>query len=47
MSAITEKIDIGKNQITGHPKHYQPRKPENTIFYQFIQEYFATYLMAC
>ena len=43
MSAITEKIDIGNNQITGHPNHYQPRKPENTTFYQVIQENFATY----
>ncbi len=37
-----KKNDISNNQVIGLPRHYQPQKPENTIFYQVIQENFTT-----
>ena len=43
MCKIHEKTDIGNTQFTSKVKTYQRRKPENTVFYQVIQESFATY----
>ena len=43
MCKIHEKTDIGNTQFTSKAKTYQRRKPENTVFYQVIQENFSTY----
>ena len=44
MQSISANVDIGDtNYNNEYPGHYHRRQPENTIFYQVIQDYFATY----
>ena len=44
MHSTLDNVNIGDTHYNNEfPAHYHRRQPENTLFYQVIQEYFSTY----